>query len=378
MNKPFIWTLHDQNPFTGGCHYTAGCNKYISEDCFDCPQINNDYFTIPNNFFLDKINLFKNVNLSIVTPSRWLASCAKKSKLFKNFRIETIPNSIETDIFYPIDKRVAKQKLAIREESITILFGAENGNEKRKGFFYLYEAIKHCFKNEHFQNLVKDKKINILCFGDPSSDLANLNIDIKSLGYVKQDQLLNIAYNASDFVVLPSIEDNLPNIILEAFACQTPVISFDIGGMPDIIINDITGKLAKSHDYIDLSNKIIDTIVNIDSAKLMGSNCRKFVEDRLTLTHQAKNYLELYKDIISNKDNNNKTHFDFYKIDNYDAYLNIDTEKNFANNNIFKSTYDMFKRFYSLSVSNQRIVTSKSYRIGITLLHPPKYLKKWD
>ena len=135
LKKKIVWTLHDQEPFTGGCHYTANCEKYVYDDCLNCPQIKDDYFNIPNNIFLDKLDILKDADLTIVTPSKWLAACAKKSKLFKNYRIETIKNSVETDIFYPIDKKIAKRRLEIDENSITILFGAENGNEKRKGFY---------------------------------------------------------------------------------------------------------------------------------------------------------------------------------------------------------------------------------------------------
>ncbi|HOV13227.1 MAG TPA: glycosyl transferase family 1, partial [Spirochaetota bacterium] len=177
LNKPFVWTLHDQKPFTAGCHYTAECEKYINENCLNCPQLEDDYFNIPNAVFMDKIDLFEKANLTIITPSKWLANCAKSSKLFKKFRVESIPNSIETDIFYPIDKKIAKRKLGIDDNSITILFGAENGNKKRKGFHLLLEAVKYCLTNDYFKKLSIEKKINILCFGDPSSDLNSLNID---------------------------------------------------------------------------------------------------------------------------------------------------------------------------------------------------------
>jgi len=129
--KPVLWTLHDQWGFTGGCHYSAGCEKYQS-DCRDCPQLQDDRFQIPYFVLKNKLSHFPG-RLTVVTPSQWLASCARKSKVFEKCRIEVIPYSLETDVFRPNSRQDAKNALGINPDAVTLLFGAWELEEKRKG-----------------------------------------------------------------------------------------------------------------------------------------------------------------------------------------------------------------------------------------------------
>ncbi|HPO50210.1 MAG TPA: glycosyltransferase, partial [Spirochaetota bacterium] len=272
---------------------------------------------------------------------------------------------------------MAKKRLDIPENSLTILFGAENGNEKRKGFHLLLKAIKYCLSNPIFKKMTEDKKLNILCFGDPSSDLNSLNIDIKSMGYIKSDSTLSTVYSASDFVVLPSIEDNLPNIILEAFGCKTPVIAFNTGGMPDMIIHNVTGKLVKAFDEIDLGNKIIETILRPEELPIMGNECRKIIERKFNLEEQARNYSNLYKDLSPESGlGYSSKYYDFSNPAEYKVNMNLGLLNNFRNNDIFKNSFDIYKNLYSLILSNQRILGSYSYKLSVSFFHPEKLFAK--
>jgi glycosyltransferase involved in cell wall biosynthesis len=294
--KPVVWTLHDENPYTGGCHYTAGCTKYQA-DCIDCLQLKDNRYQIPFYNLKNKINLW-NKNLTIVTPSKWLAECARKSRVFKDLRVEVIPNSLETDIFKPKAKDLAKKELGLDTQLITLLFGAYTGHEKRKGFAKLLDTMKHCLKYKEFKDLVKKKGIKILTFGPPQVELEKLAIEIESIGYIDDNEKLSTIYSAADIFILPSLEDNLPNTMLEAMACGTPVVSFEVGGMPDMITNGITGYMAPPFDVKTFGEIIIKIIFSKDERKQMELNCRQLIEKKFKLQDQAENYLALFEDLL--------------------------------------------------------------------------------
>ena len=296
LKKPIVWTLHDEWAFTGGCHYSAGCLGYV-KDCSNCPQLKDNLFNIPSVVLEDKLKLFVNTNLTIVTPSQWLSGCVKKSKLFKKFRIETVPNSLETDIFIPIPKHTAKQTLGITRQTTTILFVADIGDEKRKGFKQFIEAITFCSKDPKFQDLIMRGLVKVICFGNPNKEMEMLPMDTASLGYIEDDKNMSEAYSAADIFVLPSLEDNLPNTILESMSCGTPVVAFDTGGMPDLVEDGITGRLVPFMDTKKMGEAILDLVLHPKKRVKMGIECRKKMESEFRLTVQAKNYISLYQDL---------------------------------------------------------------------------------
>ncbi|MEA2014436.1 MAG: glycosyltransferase family 4 protein, partial [Thermodesulfobacteriota bacterium] len=292
LGRPVVWTLHDQWAFTGGCHYAAGCKKY-ERDCVACPQLSDDPFNLPAAILKDKIELFKGADLTIVTPSRWMASCAGESKLFRDLRIEVIPNSLETDIFKPMPKEKAKKNMGLEADTVTLLFGAEYGSEKRKGFRELMAAVRYCLADPGFQNMAKEDRIRILCFGHPGDKLDLAGVPVVSLGYLTSDEEVATAYCAADLFIQPSLEDNLPNTMLEAMSCGTPVVAFDVGGMPDVVINGVTGQLAALGDAREMGEAILTLIFDPDKREAMGQECRRKMEGGYSLDVQARRYLGL-------------------------------------------------------------------------------------
>ena len=302
--KPVVWTLHDANAFTGGCHYSAGCEKY-KEDCRDCLQLMDNHYQIPFHVLENKIASWLK-NLTIVTPSRWLGGCARESWLFRNCRVEVVPNSLETGVFKPKDKNLAKKKIKLHPQTLTLLFGAATGNEKRKGFYKLLEAMKYCLQDTTFRNLAINGRIKVLTFGPPQEDLEKLTIEIKSLGYVHDNDRLAAIYSAADLFILPSLEDNLPNTVLEAMACGTPVIAFNIGGIPDMIENGVTGYMAPGFDTREMGAAILKLLFDEDKRKQMSLNCRQVLEQKFKLPDQAGHYLELFHDLLPDHNRNGK------------------------------------------------------------------------
>lgn len=295
--RPVVWTLHDQWAFTGGCHYSAGCENYKSR-CENCPQLSDTLYNLPSKVLQDKIDLFYGANLTIVTPSLWLQECARESALFKKCRVEAIPNSLETDIFIPRDKLEAKKKVGIEPNITTLLFGAENGREKRKGFNELLLAIERCKADARFAALLSRKKIKLLLFGNPGEELIKTGLPIHSLGYVNSDTRLADIYSAADVFILPSLEDNLPNTMLESMSCGTPVTAFGVGGMRDLIKDGVTGKLAAHGSTQELGEAILDLVFHEDVLRQMSKNCRMLIQEKYRLDIQANSYLDLYKELI--------------------------------------------------------------------------------
>jgi glycosyltransferase involved in cell wall biosynthesis len=258
-----------------------------------------DPFNLPAAVLKDKVELFAGANLTIVTPSRWMGKCAKESRLFKDLRVEVIPNSLETDIYYPALKAGAKKAIGIPRGSVTILFGAETGTDKRKGFAELHEAIRSCSQSPEFDRLRKSKKINILCFGVPHEKVFSLGLPVFSLGYVHSDDMVRNAYSATDVFVLPSLEDNLPNTMLESMSCGTPVVAFDAGGMPDAIVDGVTGRLVPAGDTDKLGEAVLGLVLDAGERETMGNNCRRVAEESYSPEVQAGGYLRLFRELCN-------------------------------------------------------------------------------
>jgi glycosyltransferase involved in cell wall biosynthesis len=298
--KPIVWTLHDQNPMTGVCHYTNGCNKF-KIDCSYCPQLVEDRFNMAKRVLESKINNLPK-GITLVTPSNWLAQCASESSVFKNNRIEVIQNSLDTNLYKSYDKAEAKKSLGIKNTSKVILFGANDLTEKRKGFKVLLDMSGKLKEIKYIEELLNNNELCILTFGQGSDLLDTMNLPYKSLGYVSDEHILSTIYSASDVLVLPSIEDNLPNVMLESMSCGTPVVSFDVGGMKDVIIDGYNGYLSKFNNPESLAENVVKIFSNCNE---MSRNCREYALKKFTLETQANHYRELYKELII--DNNKVT-----------------------------------------------------------------------
>jgi glycosyltransferase involved in cell wall biosynthesis len=296
LGKPVVWTLHDQWPFTGGCHYSAGCTKYQS-DCSSCPQLLDDSAGLVSSLLKDKMHYFEKAHMTIVAPSHWLAACARESTIFHRHRVETISNSLETDIFSPFDKETARNKLGLHKEGLILLFGSENGSEKRKGFKELLSAMQLCMESDNFAGLVRDRKLSVICFGHPAKELESSGLRVIPLGFLDTDENIRNAYCAADIFILPSLEDNLPNTMLESMSCGIPVIAFNTGGMPDAIINGHTGLIVPSGDTRALGNAILSLTFDRLKRERMGQNCRTAAVEKYSLATQAGRYLKLYDEL---------------------------------------------------------------------------------
>lgn len=282
--KKIIWTLHDQNPFTGGCHFAGDCRKFESH-CHSCPQLGSEVDADLSFQQWNAKNIaYQNIDLKIITPSRWLAQEAKRSSLFSQRCISVIPYGLQLGIFQPLPSSNLREKHGLSTNDFVILFGA-HAHTRRKGFEHLKALL------EVIPPYLQGKRVVAVAFGHISKNMTN-RVPVLEVGFVADPHKLAQFYSMADVYVLPAIEDNLPNTVLEALACGTPIVGFDIGGMPDMVNHGINGWLTTLGD--------IDGLVQgIMWAKKFGANSREAIAaDARQRFHdglQAARYLELYQ-----------------------------------------------------------------------------------
>jgi glycosyltransferase involved in cell wall biosynthesis len=291
LDYPIVWTLHDMWSFTGGCHYTGGCNRY-NEMCGQCPQLgSHSESDLSRRVWLRKASAWKYLRLQIVTPSSWMADCARASALFRERTIETIPYGLDIDIFKPLDRGFARHALNLPNDKLIILFGADSGTaDSRKGFDLLSTALNYLARDEKLR-----PQILLAVFGRSLDGSGKTEgFETRYMGKLQDDASLALLYSAADVFVAPSREDNLPNTILEAMACGTPCAAFCIGGMPDMIVPGETGYLAAAFDPEDLARGIRQLLISLDKVGLRMRN-RNHATEKFGLMLQAERYQDLYQ-----------------------------------------------------------------------------------
>lgn len=236
LNKKIIWVMHDMWLFTGGCHCDQYCGRY-QFDCGYCPMLKKEKDNdISRKNFSRKQKMLQNGNIILIGPSEWIVSCAKNSRITNRKRIERIPNPIDIQMFRPIEKDMLFEKYNIDNKKKVILYGAMNAvGDKNKGYIFLKNAVEKIDKT----------KYQLLIFGNKAVDTEmEKNIQTIFLGYIHEEKTLVDLYNIADVFVCPSQQENYPYAVLEAQACNTPVVAFRIGGIPDIISHKETGYLC--------------------------------------------------------------------------------------------------------------------------------------
>ncbi|MCU0566342.1 MAG: glycosyltransferase family 4 protein [Oculatellaceae cyanobacterium Prado106] len=297
LRSPLVWSLHDMWTFTGGCHYSGECDRY-TQSCGACPLLpQQNAQDLTRWIWQRKAKAWKNTNLTLVALSHWLADCARKSSLLQNHRIELIPNGLDTETYRPIAKSFARELLKLPADKQLILFSSIKAtSEKRKGFHLLQPALQSLA-----QAGWQDQLELVVLGADAPEHPPDMGFKTHYLGTLKDDLSLAMAYSAVDVAVLPSSEDNLPNVVMEALACGTPAVGFEIGGLPDLIEHQRNGYLAKPFQIADLAQGIAWVLESSRHANLC-QRAREKTEQEFTLALQAKRYEQLYGDLLIDHD----------------------------------------------------------------------------
>ena len=302
---PVVWTLHDENPFTGGCHYSGNCREFM-DLCRECPQLEGDRFNVPATVLANKLRHWRG-RLHVVAPSRWMADTARKSRVMGDCPIHVIPNSLDTRLYRPLPDNNERERLGIPSDAACILFNAEVHGELRKGFPQLLRALEHCMTDSAFRRKAAAGKIRLVTVGRNKKSDFNLGMPVHALGYIRDEKEMARIFNACDLFVLPSLEDNLPNTVLEAMACAVPVVAFAAGGVPEMIADEKTGLLCPVGDSESLARAMILLIDNPAMRREMGREARRVVESCFRPEVQAAAYLELFSSLRSHRSSEAKT-----------------------------------------------------------------------
>ena len=294
FERPLVWTLHDSWAFTGGRHIPFDCLNY-REKCGFCPTLGSSRQRDLSRWgWRRKERIFRKLNLTVVSPSRWLASCAKSSSLLHGFPIEVIPNGLDLGRFRPLDKLLARHIIGLPQDKKLVLFGAMScTSDKNKGFHLLQPAIQKLAAKGWKKN------VELVVFGSTEpANAPDFGLKTHYLGRMHDDTIIALLYSAADLFVAPSIQENLSNTVMEAMACGTPCVAFNIGGMPDLIEHEHNGYLAHPFEAEDLAAGIAWGLADEERSHALSCRCREKVAE-FSLDLVAGRYIDLYNSLMT-------------------------------------------------------------------------------
>jgi glycosyltransferase involved in cell wall biosynthesis len=292
FKRPIVWTLHDMWPFTGGCFHTNDCDRY-TDSCGNCPQLNSRNSRDLSRWVWNrKASAWKDIELTIVTPSSWLADRARSSSLFKNRRIEVIPHGLDLERYKPVNPQLAREMLNLPQDKQIILFGAWI-NTPLKGFHLLQSAL------QGLNGKGWNERLELVTFGfsRPENEI-DLGIKSHYLGRFRDDISLALIYSAADVMVVPSFHESFGLTAVEALACGTPVVAFNATGLIDIVDHQQNGYLAEPYEVEDLELGIAWVLEDDDRYKRLSYRAREKAEQEFSLELQARRYLNLFNEIM--------------------------------------------------------------------------------
>ena len=295
VGRPIVWTLHDSWAFTGGCHIPYECKKYKNK-CGKCPVLGScREWDFSRWVWHRKHKAWLNLNLTIVAPSRWLAECAKESSLFQSKKIKVIPNGMDLKRYKPMNQALARQVMGLPNNKKLVLFGAMRAtSDPNKGFSYLQSAL-HKLKKKLFA-----KEIEIVVFGSSKPEnVPDFAFPVYYTGRLHDDISLAVLYSAADVMVVPSKQEAFGQTASEAMACGTPVVAFDTTGLKDIVDHKKNGYLARPFDIEDLAHGIGWVLSDSERHHALALAAREKVEREFEIELVARQYLGLYKKLVS-------------------------------------------------------------------------------
>jgi len=292
LGKPIVWTMHDMWPMTGVCHHSGDCTRYM-EGCGYCKFLTKpSRHDLSYQVFRKKKDAICNRNIQYVACSEWLRNKTEKSLLLTANQMTNIPNPINTDFFVPGNQQKARQELLLPTDKKLILFGAAIVSEKKKGIDYLIKAT----------NLLTDlyNDVELVYFGEVKSEISEaFGLKTHALGYMSDMTKIAKMYQAVDCFVTPSLEENLPNMIMEAMSCGVPCIGFETGGIPEMITHLDNGYIAQYKSAEDLATGI-RTVLAKSSEETFKVAARSFVLANYSESKVAEKYIQIYNTLQKN------------------------------------------------------------------------------
>jgi glycosyltransferase involved in cell wall biosynthesis len=294
LNKPVVWTFHDSNAFTGGCHVRYECDHFKHE-CGDCPL-----FKVPaandlsHKIWAQKNAAYQVLDFTVIAPSTWMQSSVQASSLMNGKPVQQIPNTLETTAFKPSNKKQAKEKAGLDTDKFIFLSGfMPSRKDLHKGTQYLLDSL----------DILKERldihagQVELVIFGNRNADdMPDFPFKTTFLGVIKDDEKLANCYAAADAFLLPSLEDNLPYTVMESLACGTPVIAFTTGGIPDMVQHQYNGYLASYRSAESFASGM-EWAINYPDKEKLQQQARQTIMDQFSEEVIAKKHIDLYRSL---------------------------------------------------------------------------------
>lgn len=291
--KPIVWTMHDMWTFTSIYHYDSMRRLFhLAENPIESKE-KTFMQRLASWVFQQKQQLYRESDISFVACSRWLEEETRRSTLLRHAHVTNIPNTLDTTLFSPQDRVVAREALGLPQDKRLLLFGAMKVTDERKGIRYLVEACRLLVERTPQW---AERIALVMVGGDSSAYNALFSLPIYSMGYVSDERTMAQIYTAADVFITPSLEDNLPNTIAEALACGTPCVGFKTGGIPEMIHHEKNGYVATYQSAEDLARGIEWTLSQ--DADMLRSSARMSALEQYSESRVAALYANIYQQTI--------------------------------------------------------------------------------
>jgi glycosyltransferase involved in cell wall biosynthesis len=295
LNKPLVWTLHDQWAFTGGCHIggyptTMNCDHYVRQ-CGNCPYLRKKHADdLSHRQWLTKKALYDSGKFHFTAPSTWMQQSARSAGLLQNHTVSHVPHPIDTRLFKPQDQAQARQALALPPDKKLILFGSASLTNQNKGFPHLYKAL---------QILRQERQdIEVVIYGFAHTKPTLPDMPLHYLGMIKSDAELARCYAACDLLVIPSSVESFSLVTQEAHSCGRPVVAFGVGGLTDLVEDGFNGYLVPYGDVAGLADGIRKVFSAPDHYQRLCENARNRSVERFDYEVIGKRYLAFYESLL--------------------------------------------------------------------------------
>jgi len=295
LNKPIVWTFHDSNAFTGGCHVRYTCDHF-TQQCGNCPLlINAGPDDISHRIWQKKHDAYQKLGFTIIAPGTWMFGSVKQSSLMHDRAMVHIPNTLDTELFRPIEKAIAKQNIGLPTDKFILLSGfMPSRKDLHKGTQYLLDSLEMLKQRLG----ARAANVELVVFGNRSEeDVPDFPFKTTFLGTISDDEKLVNCYAAADGFLIPSLEDNLPYTVMESLACGTPVVAFTTGGIPDMVRHQYNGYLAEYRSAASFADGMEWLIDHPDSASLQQQS-RQTVMDKFAEDVIARQHIMLYEGLL--------------------------------------------------------------------------------
>jgi glycosyltransferase involved in cell wall biosynthesis len=271
---------------TGHVAYSLDCERW-RHGCGQCPYLG-EYPRLRNDTtaLLWRLRnlVYDHSKLTLVVPSQWMSDLVRASPLLSRFNVRYIPTGIDLAVFKPGSQEEARARLLLPQDRRIVFFAAANINERRKGLHLLAEALRR----------LEDPPLLLVA----GSGTVARGIETRYLGTVMDEEVLADAYRAADIFAVPTLADVLTQTAPESISCGTPCISFDRGGVIDVVRHMETGYRARFGSIDDLAEGLRTLLGDDELLARLGRQCREVAEQEFSVDVQVQRYAELYEELV--------------------------------------------------------------------------------